>query len=93
MQAQPQVIGKFKVTHHTVTDFGQFGKSTKVHLSAEYDPSVPEDRKFAQATPQGSIEMVVDNPLALGTLQPGVQFYIGFTPVVPEPEPVTETAA
>lgn len=57
-----------------------------VVLTPEYDQSIPEDQRFAQATPSGRLEMLIDNPSALAALPLGEKFYIDITPV-PEAQP------
>jgi hypothetical protein len=47
-------------------------------FSATYDESVPEDQRYAQATPIGNIEMRVDNPAV--SFEPGKAYYLDFTP-------------
>lgn len=46
---------------------------------AMYDPSVPEDQRYAQSTPSGSLQMQVDNPAVV--FEPGRDYYLDFTPV------------
>lgn len=46
-----------------------------------YDQSIPEDRSFTKATPNGQITMQVDNPAALEQLKLGEYYYVDFTPV------------
>lgn len=53
-------------------------------LQPQYDMSVPEDQRFAQATPNGRIEMYVDNPTAVAALEIGKDFYVDFTPAIAE---------
>ena len=48
-------------------------------FTAEYDPSVPEDQRYAQYTPSGSLTIHVDNPAVSFT--PGQSYYLDFTPV------------
>lgn len=45
---------------------------------AVYDPAVPEDQRYAKASPSGSLTIQVDNPDV--TFQPGRQYYLDFTP-------------
>lgn len=45
-----------------------------------YDTSIPEDQRFATATPSGRFEMQVDNPAALAQLTLGEYYYVDFTP-------------
>jgi hypothetical protein len=53
------VIGKFRVSKNEL-----YHGSTKVTLAALYDDKLDEDRRFAQATPSASVEMVITNPSA-----------------------------
>jgi hypothetical protein len=47
-------------------------------FSAVYDQSVPEDQRYAQATPSGSLTMQVDNPAVM--FKPGADYYLDITP-------------
>jgi hypothetical protein len=76
------VVAKFQV--NSVELFAH-GPSRKVKLGPVYagpgaDPQVTskEDGAFWQATPQGSLEMVIDNPDASEQFQPGDKFYLTF---------------
>lgn len=51
----------------------------RVVLIPQYDSTIEEDRRYAQATPSGRIELYIDNPAALQYLQPGHLFYVDFT--------------
>jgi hypothetical protein len=55
-------------------------KDGKIEFSTVYDPSIPEDRRFQQATPWGSIVMQIDNPKALEQFGVGKAYYADFTP-------------
>jgi hypothetical protein len=46
-------------------------------FQATYDPDMPEDQRYAQATPIGNIEMRVDNPAV--SFEPGRDYYLDFT--------------
>lgn len=63
----------------------------KIVLEPRYDTSIPEDQRFAQATPSGRFEMTVDNPSAVAALPIGKQFYIDISPV-PEETPAESLA-
>ncbi len=76
------VRAKFTVT--SITEYS-WGSGRRVTLSPVYDPALPEDRRYAKATPSGEIWMQVDNPTALGVLALGTAFYVEFTPVEPVP--------
>lgn len=48
-------------------------------FQAAYDPDLPEDQRFAKATPSGSLEILVDNPNVQFKL--GANYYLDITPV------------
>ncbi|MGW1801528.1 hypothetical protein ACWCQN_37835 [Streptomyces sp. NPDC001984] len=48
-------------------------------FTAMYDTSIPEDQRYAQATPSGSLQIQVDNPAV--SFEPGRSYYLDFTPV------------
>lgn len=49
------------------------------HFQAAYDPSVPEDQRFAKATPTGEMKILVDNPNV--EFQRGAYYYLDITRV------------
>jgi hypothetical protein len=56
-----------------------------VRFSTVYEPDEardPENARFTQATPWGSIELGIDNPRAREQFEPGKQYYVDFTPAV-----------
>lgn len=50
-------------------------------FTAQYDPTIPEDQRFQKATPSGSCELQIDNPVALALFELGVDYYVDFIPV------------
>ncbi len=40
---------------------------------AQYDDNIPEEKRFAQATPSGKVEITVDNPAV--TYEVGKKYY------------------
>lgn len=72
-----RVRAKFKVVSATEHEYN--GKTVK--LSAIYDQSIPEDRRFAQATPTGELTMFINNPPAANAFKVGQYVYLDFTPV------------
>lgn len=50
-----------------------------ISLIAVYDESIEENKRFSKATPAGSIELWVDNPMASDYLELGEYFYVDFT--------------
>lgn len=74
------VRAKFQVTE--VTQYGnQYGHGKRIKLTPVYDDTIPENKRFAQATPSGSLEMHVNNPSAEQEMQVDRTFYVDFTPV------------
>lgn len=74
-----RVRAKFRVD--SVTHYARGGAGVK--LTPQYDEKIPEDRRFAKATPSGSLEMLIDNPPAVEFFEVGKYFYLDFTPVLP----------
>ena len=60
------------------------GGGVEVTLYPQYDLSIEEDKRFAKATPSGSITLYIDNPPASAYLGLGKYFYVDFTEV-PQP--------
>jgi len=50
-----------------------------VSLVAVYDHGTEEEKRPSKATPAGSIELWIDNPLASDYLRLGEYFYVDFT--------------
>lgn len=72
------VRAKFQVTEKT--SFAWSKDSVRIKLTAQYDRDIPEDRRFAKATPSGEFWMQVDNPSAAEALVLGKTYYIDLTP-------------
>jgi hypothetical protein len=53
-------------------------RGVSITLTPQYDPSIEEDRRYAQATPSGEITLYVDNPPAIAYFKPGHNFYVDF---------------
>lgn len=75
------VRAKFRVTKVAKTVYGAAAGQMEVTLAPEYDTTIPEDARFSKATPSGTIQLFVDNPLASDYLELGKYFYIDFTEV------------
>jgi hypothetical protein len=52
----------------------------EVTLSAEYDKTLPEDQRFCETTPGGSMKFIINNPNLDGFFLPGKRYYIDLTP-------------
>ncbi len=61
-----------KVTEHA------YG-SKELHFNTQYDPEIPEDRRFCKATPNGNATFLIDNPAALAQFTLGKCYYLDFT--------------
>jgi hypothetical protein len=81
-RSQMTVRAKFKLVE--VHSLAWSGRAKRFKFSAEYDSSIPEDRRFAQATPMGTLEFLVDNPEAADRFEIGKSYYLDFSPV-PDP--------
>lgn len=68
------------------TEFRWNPNSRELVFNAQYDDSIPEDRRFQQATPTATFTMVVDNPAIVESFKVGMSFYVDFTEV-PKPKP------
>lgn len=73
------VRAKFKVV--AVTQHHYEINARTIKLEPQYDQSIPEDRRFAQATPTGEMSIYVNNPRAVAELELGKYFYLDFVPV------------
>jgi hypothetical protein len=74
------VRAKLHLKSETTYEWG--GK--KLTFETRYDTTIPEDQRFQKATPSGSIEMQIDNPIALEQFKLGGDYYVDFTPVPAE---------
>jgi len=70
------VRAKFQL--NSITSYAYGGKQLK--FQAVYDTSTEENRRFAKATPSGSMEMVIDNPEAVAQFELGKFYYADFSP-------------
>jgi hypothetical protein len=77
------VRAKFTVLRHEVHVYQGNLKSTTIVMAPLYDQTIPEDQRFATATPSGELRMTVDNPAAREQMPPGKAFYVDFTAELP----------
>ncbi|GGN46816.1 hypothetical protein [Streptomyces fuscichromogenes] len=77
----PVVRAKFRCNTETLKKWGpqesQIARS--YDFMAVYDPDLPEDQRYAKASPSGNLTIAVDNPAV--TFEPGQSYYLDFTPV------------
>jgi hypothetical protein len=69
-----------KFTLQEVTQHSHGAASRTLVFRPQYDTSIPEDQRFAKATPNGEFRMYVDNPAALEQLKLGQAYYFDITP-------------
>lgn len=75
------VRAKFRCNTETLKTWGPAASQTarSYEFMAVYDPAVPEDQRYAKASPSGSLTIQVDNPNV--TFEPGKAYYLDFIPV------------
>ena len=81
-----ETVCKFKVESVTQRRWHQDREVSeeKIVFTTVYDPSIREDRNFAEATPMGTIEISVTNPAIIGKIRPGESYYVRFEPAETE---------
>lgn len=70
------VVGKFRVAK--CDNISPDNNLLDVRLWAVYDENLPEDQKYATATPNGRIEMMVNNPAVKDHFQPDTPMFCVF---------------
>lgn len=80
------VRAKFQLQEHSIYSYNFGHKSHTFIFRPQYDPSVPEDLRFAKATPTGELKITVDNPAVIEMWRDnlGKQFYLEIEDVLPE---------
>lgn len=59
-----------------------FGSDAKTFIFCTmYDTNIPEDKRFFDATPWGTIEVQVNNPKVLEEMTLGKYFYVDFSAI------------
>lgn len=53
-------------------------------FTCQYDTTTEEGRRFQKATPSGTAEFQIDNPVALEQFKLGEAYYVDFIPVLKE---------
>lgn len=77
------IRAKFQLQEHRQASWGGDHRQHTFIFRPMYDDTIPEDRRFAQASPSGEMSITVDNPpvVEYWTSKLGQQFYLDFTPV------------
>lgn len=73
------VRAKFRCNFETHKKWGSEDShvTRSYEFSAVYDSEMPEDQRYAKATPSGALTIQVDNPAV--TFVPGKSYYLDFT--------------
>lgn len=72
------VRAKLRCSTETAIRYSAVPNDSRVYkFFAVYEPEVPEDQRYAKATPNASLEMTVDNPAV--SFEPGKTYYLDFT--------------
>lgn len=73
------VRAKLRCNSETRTRWTAGGPDQRVYeFTAVYDTTIPEDQRYAKATPSASLKITVDNPDV--KFDYGTSYYIDFTP-------------
>jgi hypothetical protein len=67
---------KLKLTE--IRSYASTGKT--LVFTAQYDPTIPEDQRFAKASPSGRFEIYIDNPPAIEEFKLGESYYFDAIP-------------
>jgi hypothetical protein len=73
------IRAKFVVTSVTTYETSGDASSALITLQPRYDSKIPEDQRFAEATPSGKLEMNVTIKPVIDQFKPGKVFYLDFT--------------
>lgn len=73
------ITTRAKFVCQTETRHGWSADVRTYRFAAQHDTDTPEDRRYAKATPSGSLEITVDKPEV--TFELGKAYYLDFTPV------------
>lgn len=76
------IRAKIMLTEHRRSTWNGKHYSHQFIFHAQYDDSIPEDQRFATATPSARMTLTVDNPAVIEQWagMVGRQFYLDFTP-------------
>ncbi len=50
-----------------------------IRLAAQYDATIPEDKRFMEATPSGELKIFLNNPAVVGSIRLGETYYVDLT--------------
>jgi hypothetical protein len=72
---------KFNLNSITSVDYGNSYASKQYEFSAVYDDGIPENQRFAKASPSGQLKITIDNPAAQEFFagKVGKSFYLDVT--------------
>lgn len=74
------VRAKFRLTRIEKHQYQKGGVERCTYVfTTQYDKSIPEDHRFAEATPNGELKIVIDNPAAQQFFALGEDYYFNAT--------------
>lgn len=75
------IRAKFRVIEkNNRASYQKDGKPTCVVVLAAVYGDTPENKTWAAATPNGRVEMNIDNPAAYDAFELGKEYFLDFTP-------------
>jgi hypothetical protein len=74
------MIARCKFTVESVTHHAYGSRSVRL-VTAYDEPLSKEDRAFSNATPNGKIEIDIQNPKVFDVFKPGAKVYVDVTPI------------
>ena len=63
---------------HKMVPSGKYQQN--IRLAAQYDPTIPEDKRFMEATPTGELKIFLNNPAVIGNIKLGEDYYVDLIP-------------
>ncbi len=78
MESKVKVRAKFEVI--SITQYARFSGAKIEMAPVHSDESEHPNRAFWQATPNGKIEMQINNPSAIQQFEVGKEYFVEFSP-------------
>jgi hypothetical protein len=79
LQMRKNQMVRAKFTLQSITNHSWSPSAQTFKFSAVYDQTTEENRRYSKATPNGSLEMTVDNPPAQEFFELGKTYYLDFS--------------
>lgn len=72
------VVTRAKFRLNSITDYGP-NSSRTLNFQAVLADEIPENQRFNKASPNGKLELMINNPAAYERFEPGKSYYLNFT--------------